>query len=102
LQHFNNGDTVNVYVDTDVLNGIDYKYYIAAYDSGNGIIGPLENTAASKVEEVNNTVQIRPEVPIATESLNQVKVVPNPYRVTTIRETGWNEHAIQFTGLLPQ
>lgn len=99
LQHFNNGDTVNVYVDTDVLNGIDYKYYIAAYDSGNGIIGPLENTAASKVEEVNNTVQVRPEVPIATESLNQVRVVPNPYRVTTIRETGWNEHAIQFTGL---
>ncbi len=99
LKNFSDGDTVNVYVDRTVLNGIKYRYYIAAYDTGNGIMGPLENSAATKIEEFNNTVEVRPELPVAKENINNVKVVPNPYRISTIWETGWNEHIIQFTGL---
>jgi hypothetical protein len=100
LKHFKTGDTVNVYVDRSVLNGVNYKYYIAAYDTGNGITGPLENSAASKPEEFNNIVSVRPELPLETESLNNVKVVPNPYRISAIWESSWDEHIIQFTGLL--
>jgi hypothetical protein len=99
LKNFNDGDTVNVYVDRDVLNGIQYRYYVAAFDSGNGITGPLENSAASRPEEFNNTVSLRPEVQIATINLENVKVVPNPYRISTLWEKAWNEHIIQFTGL---
>ena len=99
LENFQTGDTVNVYVDRGVLNGVNYRYYIAAYDTGNGIIGPLENSAASKPEEFNNTISVRPELALASENLNDVKVVPNPYRISTIWETSWNEHIIQFTGL---
>ncbi|MGD8780834.1 MAG: T9SS type A sorting domain-containing protein [Ignavibacteria bacterium] len=99
LQHFSDGDSLNVFVDREVLNGIDYKYYIAAYDSGNGITGPLENSAATKPLEFNNTVQVRPELVMAEETLGQVKVVPNPYFVNAIWETGYNEHILQFTGL---
>jgi len=99
LKHFNTGDTVNVYVDRSVLDGVNYKYYISAYDTGNAIIGPLENSAASKPEEFNNIVSVRPELPLETKSLNNVRVVPNPYRISAIWETSWNEHIIQFTGL---
>ena len=99
LAHFQNGDTVNVYVDRTVLNGVDYRYYIAAYDSGNGIVGPLENSAASKPEEFNNTVSVRPELAVSSGSLDNIRVVPNPYIINAIWETGWNEHVLQFTGL---
>ena len=99
LTHFQDGDTVNVYVDRTVLNGVDYRYYVAAYDSGNGIVGPLENSAASKPEELNNTVSVRPELAATTGSLDKVRVVPNPYIISALWETGWNEHVIQFTGL---
>ncbi len=102
LQHFEDGDTVNVYVDRTVLNGVEYRYYIAAYDSGNGITGPLENSASSKPEEFNNTESVRPELPIAVNNLSEVRVVPNPYIISTIWETSWNEHVIQFTGLSRQ
>lgn len=102
LNYFEDGDTVNVYVDRTVLNGVEYRYYIAAYDSGNGIIGPLENSAASKPNEHNNTVSIRPELPVSTTNLDNVRVVPNPYYVSEIWETGWNEHLLQFTGLPEQ
>ncbi len=50
-----------------------------AYDSGNGIVGPLENSAASQPNEYNNTVSVRPELPVAVDNLNEVRVVPNPY-----------------------
>ncbi len=99
LKNFNNGDTVNVFIDRTVLNGINYRYYVAAYDTGNGITGPLENSASTKPNEFNNTVEVRPELPIATINLNNVKVVPNPYILSTIWENGWDEHFIQFTGL---
>ncbi len=99
LKNFKDGDTVNVYVDRTVLNGVNYRYYIAAFDTGNGIIGPLENSASTKINEFTNTVELRPELPVEKENIGNVKVVPNPYKVSTIWEKGWNEHIIQFTGL---
>jgi len=102
LKNFQNGDTVNVFVDRTVLNGVQYRYYIAAYDSGNGIMGPLENSSDSKINEFTNTVSVRPELPAATADISSVKVVPNPYRISTIWEKGWNEHIVQFTGLSVQ
>lgn len=102
LSSFEDGDTVNVYVDRTVLNGIDYRYYIAAYDSGNGIIGPLENSAAANPNDNNNTVSVRPELRVAVENLDNVRVVPNPYIISAIWETSWNEHTLQFTGLSKQ
>lgn len=102
LQNFQTGDTVNVFVDRTVLNGVQYKYYIAAYDSGNGIMGPLENSADSKINQFTNAVSVRPELPAATTDISTVKVVPNPYRISTIWEKGWNEHIVQFTGLSAQ
>ncbi|MGQ9798402.1 MAG: T9SS type A sorting domain-containing protein [Ignavibacterium sp.] len=98
LKNFNNGDTVNVYIDRTVLNEIKYRYYVAAYDTGNEI-SPLENFASHKPNECNNTVEVRPELPIAKENLNNIRVVPNPYILSTIWENGWDEHIIQFTGL---
>jgi len=96
---FENGDTVNVFIDRDVLNGLDYRYYTAAYDSGNGVVGPLENSAASNPSEINNAVTITPKIPVATSSLSEVRVVPNPYKVSEIWEVGYKEHILQFTGL---
>ena len=46
-----------------------------------------------------NTVQIIPQAPVATENLDKVTVVPNPYRVSEIWETSIDDHQIQFTNL---
>ncbi|NOX19470.1 MAG: T9SS C-terminal target domain-containing protein [Chlorobi bacterium] len=99
LTHFNDGDSVNVFVDRSVSNGIEYQYYVAAYDSGNGIIGPLENSAASNPDEFNNSVKVRPELPTAKTGLGKVRVVPNPYKIAEVWENSWDSHVIQFTGL---
>lgn len=99
LNYFKDGDSVNVYVDRTVTNGVKYKYYIASYDSGNGIVGPLENTPSAKPNSGNNTVLVRPELQLAKNDLSKVRVVPNPYIASNIYEAGWNEHIIQFTGL---
>ena len=99
LTAFEEGDSVNVFVDRDVVNGLAYWYYVAAYDSGNAIIGPLENTAASNPEELNNTVVVTAYAPKAENSLEKVRVVPNPYIVSEIWEAGYKDHVIQFVGL---
>lgn len=99
LMNFHEGDSVNVFVDRDVINGLDYWYYIAAYDSGNKVIGPLENSAATNPYEFNNTVIARPAVPVAVNDMDQIRVVPNPYKVNEIWETGFKQHMLQFTGL---
>jgi len=97
LTFFKRGDTVRVFVDDNVINGFNYRYYVAAYDTGNGITGPLENTPESNPKVGTNTVQV---VPYASFNgkLNDVKVVPNPYVVANGWEQG-NERQIQFTRL---
>ncbi len=99
LEYFKIGDTVNVFYDTDVINGVKYRYYVAAYDSGNGIIGPLENGYSNEPNMGNNTVEVIPQAPVATKNLDEVKVVPNPYKVSEIWETQLTDHQIQFTNM---
>ncbi|MEZ4748245.1 MAG: T9SS type A sorting domain-containing protein [Calditrichia bacterium] len=98
FEYFSPGDTVNMFIDRDVVNGIKYLYYIAAYDSGNGITGPLENTPATNPLEKNNTVSVVPYGAVSTQNLDGVRVVPNPYIVTNIWEQG-RDSQIQFTHL---
>ena len=95
LQYFSPGDTVNVFVDRNVINGLAYRYYVASYDSGNGIIGPLENTAATDPAAMNNTVQVVPHGALSQTDLERVKVVPNPYILANAWELG-NAHQVQF------
>ncbi|MEZ4748243.1 MAG: T9SS C-terminal target domain-containing protein [Calditrichia bacterium] len=98
FQYFSVGDTVNIFIDRDVVNGLEYRYYVAAYDSGNGIVGPLESTAATNPLEENNTVAIVPSATVAQTALDDVRVVPNPYFVSAFWERG-GERQIQFTHL---
>jgi hypothetical protein len=98
LSVFHRGDTVRVFVDDRVTNGLRYRYYVAAYDTGNGITGPLENTPASIPAAGTNTVEVIPHAAVSVASLNGVKVVPNPYVVANGWEQG-TEHQVQFTHL---
>ncbi len=96
---FSPGDTVNIFTDNNVINGLKYRYYVAAYDSGNGIIGPLENSFSNNPQDVNNTVEVVAHAPVATKNLDDVRVVPNPYKVAALWEQGQNEHAVQFVNM---
>jgi hypothetical protein len=98
---FRRGDTVRVFVDDQAVNGLKYRYYVAAYDTGNGIVGPLENTPASNPAAGTNTVEVVPRAAVATASLDAVRVVPNPYVVASGWETG-KEKILQFTHLPEQ
>lgn len=99
FKYFNVGDTINIFFDNDVINGINYRYYVAAYDSGNGIIGPLENSYSNNPNQINNTVQVIPQARVSEVNLDNVTVVPNPYRIAEIWETGLSDHRIQFTNM---
>jgi hypothetical protein len=99
FQYFDVGDSINLFIDNDVINGMKYRYYIAAYDSGNGIIGPLENSPSNDPSQMNNTVEVIPHAGIASKSLDEIRVVPNPYVVSEIWEQGIKNHQIQFTNL---
>jgi hypothetical protein len=100
LQFFRQGDSVRVFVDNTAINGMTYRYYIAAYDTGHGITGPLENTAASVPAAGTNTVEVVPQAGLSETSadLSKVKVVPNPYIVASGYEVG-SKKIIQFTKL---
>jgi len=98
-QYFKTGDTVNVFIDNSVINGVNYRYYVAAYDSGNGIIGPLENGFSNNPNEKNNTVSVVPHEETSKENLDNVRVVPNPYYIAELWEQGSSDHQLQFTNL---
>ena len=95
-----NADGKYVFRDTDVYNGITYRYYIAAYNTGNSEIPPTENspiTDPSKPDD--NTVEGIPQSPVATSSLSDIKVVPNPYVAANVFETSQFERELHFTHL---
>ncbi len=99
LKLFDVGDTVNIFTDRDVINGIKYLFYVAAYDSGNTVVGPLENTPATDPSKRNNTVSVVPNQPFAGGgNLSNVRVVPNPYVVSNAFEQG-SLREVQFVGL---
>jgi hypothetical protein len=98
LTVFRRGDSVRVFTDDLVTNGLRYRYYVAAYDSGNAIVGPLENTPASTPAQGTNTVDVVPHAPLSAGSLDAVRVVPNPYVIAS----GWEkdrDKQLQFTHL---
>lgn len=102
LDLFTIGDTVNVFTDRDVINGINYLYYVAAYDSGNAVVGPLESTPATDPSAENNTVSVVPNEAYTTGSdLSLVRVVPNPYVVSNAFEQS-TKREVQFVGLPDQ
>ncbi len=99
FKYFNVGDSINVFIDNNVTNGITYRYYVASYDSGNGIVGPLENSFSNNPDLMNNTIEIVPHTSIARNSLDEIRVVPNPYIVAEIWEQGIKDHQIQFVNM---
>jgi hypothetical protein len=96
---FNSGDSINIFIDRDVINGMNYRYYVAAYDSGNGIVGPLENGYSNNPNTGNNTVSVIPHAPVSQNGLSKVRVAPNPYKVAELWERGLKDHQIQFTNM---
>lgn len=100
LSMFSVGDSVRTFIDRDVTNGLRYRYYVAAYDSGNVVVGPLENTPATNPAEENNTVVVVPSVQVDQQNVDmaEIRVVPNPYVGSNAWETG-GKREIQFTHL---
>jgi len=86
--------------DPDVLNGINYTYYIAAYNVGTEDIPPAENSPVSDPSvEGDNTVAGKPQSAVATSTLNDIKVVPNPYVAANVFESNPYERELHFTHL---
>jgi hypothetical protein len=88
-----------VFRDPDVLNGINYRYYIAAYNTGTDEIPPSENSpVADPSTPDDNTVAGKAQSAVA-QSLDGIKVVPNPYVSANVFETNPFERELHFTHL---
>ena len=94
------GDTVNYYKDVKVKNGYHYRYAISAYTRGSKIKPPLENSIANDPTLPNdNTVAVTPNTLVAKETMDNVKVVPNPYKATAEWESQLGVRRVEFTNL---
>ncbi|MFB0516195.1 MAG: hypothetical protein ACETWG_06290 [Candidatus Neomarinimicrobiota bacterium] len=88
------------FTDTDVINGLTYRYYVAAYNTGELAPPPVENSPNSAPSIANdNTVEVTPMAAVATQSLDSVKVVPNPYLAANEWETKLFVRELHFTHL---
>lgn len=97
------GDTVNYYKDVKVKNGYNYRYAISAYTRGSSIKPPLENSISNDPSiENDNTVAVTPNADVATETIDNIKVVPNPYKSSAEWESQIGERRIDFTNLPAQ
>lgn len=95
-----NGVGRYVFRDDDVINGLSYRYYVAAYNNGQLTPPPVENSPNSDpFISGDNTVGASPLAPTATETLDDVKVVPNPYVVANEWETTLFVRELHFTTL---
>ncbi|MFZ1290044.1 MAG: hypothetical protein WAR79_08135 [Melioribacteraceae bacterium] len=95
-----NDDGQYVFRDVDVYNGINYRYYIAAYNVGNTEIPPTENSPVTDPSVAgDNTVEGKAQSPVATATLDDIKVVPNPYVAANVFETDPYQREIHFTHL---
>lgn len=91
-------------IDTDVIKGLVYYYSVQAFT---GIITePIPfGVVSTNITDAKSCKLIAPSNPVATATLKNVKVVPNPY----IGSARWNnktpsdtypwEHRVQFTNL---
>jgi len=94
------GDTVNYYADTQVRNGYEYIYAVTSYTRGSQIKPPLENSIATDPsKQGDNTVAIIPNASVATNTLDSIRVVPNPYIVSAEWEMRIGERRVDFTNL---
>ncbi len=71
-------------IDQDVRNGFRYYYTVTSYDVGNPEIGlpPLESALRQ------NMVEVIPGTPPTSEPDKAVGVYPNPYRMSSMWDTG--------------
>jgi len=100
LRQIINGDTVNVFTDESVVNGFSYWYSVTAYTTGDPATPPIENSRGTDPAIVDdNTVAVIPSKPLATQNLDDIRVVPNPYIVASGFETTPNVRELQFTHL---
>jgi hypothetical protein len=87
-------------IDRNVTNGMNYMYAIVAYSAGDEEpdgIQPLQNSRTSGTHVVSTSP--RSAVSTTSDELQNVKVVPNPYRVFNPLETSTREGLIKFTNL---
>jgi len=95
-----NNDTTYEWTDRTVLNNYTYRYWVAAYSHGDELEEPLETPPGNDPSlENDNTVEVVPSAKVATSSLDEVRVVPNPYIVSAEWESEIGVHQITFTGL---
>ncbi len=99
--HFQAGDTTGrrIYVDNDVLDGLTYKYAVVAYSSGDDVAGipPVQSSKNSGTQIISVTPHA--SVSRTQTDLENVRVVPNPYRVIAAWEMSQDERKIKFTHL---
>ncbi|MBU0476238.1 MAG: T9SS type A sorting domain-containing protein [Bacteroidetes bacterium] len=95
-----NNDTTYEWKDNTVFNNYTYRYWVAAYSHGSDIEEPLETPPVNQPNIANdNTVEVIPSLSVATTSLNNITVVPNPYKVSAEWESEIGERKIAFSGL---
>lgn len=92
-----------IFVDRNLINGINYIYAVVAYSAGENIPGgrkPFQNGRTL----TGNATQIVRVTPAASRAntasdLDLIRVVPNPYRGRSDFERSQNEGEIRFTRL---
>jgi hypothetical protein len=89
-----------VYIDDNLLNGLTYRYYIAAYNIGSTTKPPVENPPVTDPSlNGDNTIEVTPRSPLSESTLNDIKVVPNPYISASEFEIDPSQRELHFTHL---
>ncbi len=94
------GHTYYEWVDHTVVNNYTYRYWVSAYTHGDSLEEPLETPPANDPSVPDdNTVEVTPTAPVARATLDSIRVVPNPYKVSAPWESEIGQRKIAFTGL---
>ena len=94
------GDTIHVFVDNNVVNGVPYLYAVCAYTKGGPGKPPVENSRYVKDPNIpNDNVVLAVPTLTAVSNPSDIRVVPNPYIVSAGWETSPGEERIDFSGL---
>jgi hypothetical protein len=96
---FRAGDSTGrrVFVDRNVIDGFSYKYAVVAYSAGDAARLPAQSSKNSGT----HILSVVPHGAPMTQSseLEQIRVVPNPYRVIAAWEVSQLERMLKFTHL---
>ena len=85
------------YVDTDVVRGEDYYYYITAYNDQGIESSSFQNRTGTNAEPQREA--LTPQSPPNDDWKNQVIVVPNPYHPEAVGNYGRNDRRLNFLNL---